>query len=354
MSQKKPFSSLVYYLGQFGTLIQIWFSQTIRDKSQNSIKTRENPHDLYCLFSDLPACHNPEESRYWMTSLSLYCQHPVHNFLKHFSNFVDRRILIWRTAKSYILEKCYWKENPRTCLWLHKYLRHGEIQRLVAHTLAHLRQGHTFCCCVEDFEGRDKYGFSESGAQNQPFFDYITCLNCRKIGHWRFCQVQEPPMVLVAKCQQHLADLISQNLSKIWPTIWFCTSLVIINCFPRQTREQILLNLDESPLSSLTSHGLFQGTNRWFSLFTPTVLGDLGICLEDQWVSSFSWQSPGVKDHLPGGFACHTSLHSSPLMRQAVWSKKGGSKAVHHVYSHLFTNSENGEGFIIWLWRHKG
>lgn len=119
----------------------------------------------------------------------------------------------------------------------------GEF-RPAAHVLVHLRRGHAFGCRAKGL--RAGHVDLQSGAQTQPFLAVLLVSTAERLGDWLFCQVQEPPMGLVAKCQQHLADLISQNLSKIWPTIWFCTNLVIISCFSRQNRDQILLDLDES------------------------------------------------------------------------------------------------------------
>ena len=60
------------------------------------------------------------------------------------------------------------------------------------------------------------------------------CLHCfspqlPRYKQWSLCQVKEFPPRLVAECQQHLADLISSNSSKIRPTGWSGNNLVLIS-----------------------------------------------------------------------------------------------------------------------------
>lgn len=63
------------------------------------------------------------------------------------------------------------------------------------------------------------------------------------------------------------------------------------------------------------------------------ILGDFGICSENKSFLSFLMTITGVKDHLPRGSAHHsTSLHISPLIRQALRSKtEGAEQLIMHV-----------------------
>lgn len=149
------------------------------------------------------------------------------------------------------------------------------------------------------------------GNGNRTFHDFIvSLLTCQHIDEC-LCQVKESPWALVAKCQQHLADLICSNSSKIWPAIWFETNWVIVSGFA--WIELSVFGFGVYPFSYSTLLSCFLHSQGDDDSPAACILLQV-VCnwLKSKVSVTLSLALWGYAALLPWGSPCYISLHSSP------------------------------------------